>query len=147
MLIGIDDRQRRGYLVSAFERARLDVTNAESVERAIAELQRLLSRNLPARGLYKEFYIELTMVVRRYIERTHGIRAPEQTTEEFLVAVSKDPRFAPAVITKLRAFLQAADLVKYAAYRPDRPAIDQSLATARTYVETDADERAAKSEH
>ncbi len=32
------DLQRRGYLVSAFERARLDVTNAESVERAIAEI-------------------------------------------------------------------------------------------------------------
>ncbi len=112
-------------------------------ERALHELAELLARDLVTKDRVKDFYFELTMIVRAYIERAHSIRAPEQTTEEFLVAVSQDPRFSPAVITKLRAFLQAADLVKYAAYLPDRPAIDQSLATARTYVETDADERAA----
>ena len=115
-------------------------------ERALHELAELLARDLVTKDRVKDFYFELTMIVRAYIERAHAIRAPEQTTEEFLVAVSQDPRFSPAVITRLRAFLQAADLVKYAAYRPDRPAIEQSLSTARTYVETDADERKANPE-
>ena len=66
-----------------------------------------------------------------------------KSREEFLAAVSQDPRFSYDVVKRLRTFMQAADLVKYAAYRPDRPAIEQSLATARTYVETDADEGAA----
>lgn len=112
-------------------------------ERALHELAELLARDLVSKDRVKDFYFELTMIVRAYIERAHAIRAPEQTTEEFLVAVSQDPRFSPAVITRLRAFLQAADLVKYAAYRPDKESVDQSLATARTYVETDADERPA----
>lgn len=108
-------------------------------ERALHELADLLARDLVGKDRVKDFYFELTMIVRAYIERAHAIRAPEQTTEEFLEAASRDPRFSPAVVTRLRAFMQAADLVKYAAYRPDQPAIDQSLTTATTYIETDAD--------
>ena len=44
----------------------------------------LLAENLPAQGLVKEFYLRLTGIVRQYVEDTTGIRAPEQTTEEFL---------------------------------------------------------------
>lgn len=111
-------------------------------ERALHELAELLERDLVGKDRVKDFYFELTMIVRAYIERAHAIRAPEQTTEEFLEAVSRDPRFAAAVVTRLRAFLQAADLVKYAAYRPDASAVGQSLDTARTYIETDAAEPA-----
>ena len=53
-------------------------------EIAQAALARLLAENLPARGLVKEFYLRLTGIVRQYVEDTTGIRAPEQTTEEFL---------------------------------------------------------------
>jgi hypothetical protein len=108
------------------------------VERAIAELQRLLSRNLPARGLYKEFYIELTMVVRRYIERTHGIRAPEQTTQEFLSAAARSPRFTPDVLAQLRTFLESADLVKFAGQEASPAMADNATAKAKTYITTDA---------
>ena len=108
------------------------------VERAIAELQRLLGRNLPARGLFKEFYIELTMVVRRYIERTHGIRAPEQTTQEFLAAAASQPTFTPEVIAQLRTFLESADLVKFAGQEATTSMTDDATAKARVYIEKDA---------
>lgn len=108
-------------------------------ERAIHELAELLARDLIGHQQVKDFYFELTMIVRRYIERAHAIRAPEQTTEEFLIAVSKDARFPHDVITRLREFLQAADMVKYAAHRPDEPAVNQALSTARNYIETDAE--------
>jgi hypothetical protein len=108
------------------------------VERAMAELKRLLSRNLPGRGLYKEFYIELTMVVRRYIERTHGIRAPEQTTQEFLDAASRDARFTPEVLAQLRTFLESADLVKFAGQEASLAMTDDATAKAKTYIESDA---------
>ena len=42
---------------------------------------------------------------------------------------------------KLREFMRAADLVKYAGIHPDRPTVDSALATARTYIETDAGEK------
>lgn len=108
------------------------------VERALAELTRLLSRNLPARGLYKEFYIELTMVVRRYIERAHGIRAPEQTTQEFLAAAASRPAFTPEVLAQLRTFLESADLVKFAGQEATTAMADDATAKARAYVERDA---------
>jgi hypothetical protein len=53
-------------------------------EIAQAALALLLAENLPGRGLVKAFYLRLTGIVRQYVEDTTGIRAPEQTTEEFL---------------------------------------------------------------
>ncbi|MEI7437480.1 MAG: hypothetical protein WCL16_11825 [bacterium] len=114
-------------------------------ERALRELQELLARDLVGHQRVKDFYFELTGIVRAYIERAHAIRAPEQTTEEFLDAVSHDVRFTPVVVARLRAFLQAADLVKYAAFTPERDGVDQSLNTARSYIETDAEARAVTS--
>jgi len=107
-------------------------------ERALEELAELIKKDLIGKNLVKEFYLEITMIVRRYIERAHSIRAPEQTTEEFLAAVSSDTRFSRDVLKKLKAFLEAADLVKFAAYRPDQDAISNSTETARGYIETDA---------
>lgn len=104
------------------------------MERALSELQRLMSRNLPKRGLYKEFYIELTMVVRRYIERTHGIRAPEQTTQEFLAAAASHPIFTADVLVQLRTFLESADLVKFAGLEANTAMTDDAAAKARTYI-------------
>ncbi|MGQ9661313.1 MAG: hypothetical protein ACUVWX_03130 [Kiritimatiellia bacterium] len=106
-------------------------------ERALRELAKLLARDLVTRNRIKEFYLELTMIVRRYIERAHGIRAPEQTTEEFLAAAHRDPRFPAETVKKLADFLEAADLVKFAAFRPDLSAIDRAVTTAREYIETD----------
>jgi hypothetical protein len=107
-------------------------------ERALFELNELLHGDLIQRNLFKEFYVELTMVVRRYIERRHGIRAPEQTTEEFLAAVASDPRFPAQLVARLRSFLQAADLVKFAAAHADASSADRAAQTAREYVEGDS---------
>jgi hypothetical protein len=108
------------------------------IERAMVELQRLLGRNLPAKGLYKDFYIELTMVVRRYIERTHGIHAPEQTTQEFLVAASRHPRFKHEVLVQLRTFLESADLVKFAGQEATLTMAEDATEKAKRYVEEDS---------
>ena len=61
-------------------------------ELAYLELQRLLESQ-EAQGDVKLFYVELTAIVRRYIERTTGIRAPEQTTQEFLHEISRRSDF------------------------------------------------------
>ena len=115
-------------------------------ERALHELDDLLRQNLVGKGEVKEFYFEITMIVRRYIERQHGVRAPEQTTEEFLAAASANPHFGAEVLARLRAFLVAADLVKYAAYHPETSAVTQAVQTARDYFETDAATEAQQEE-
>ncbi|MBL7077920.1 MAG: hypothetical protein ISS31_10655 [Kiritimatiellae bacterium] len=113
-------------------------------ERALKELAILLAKDLITRHKVKEFYLQLTMIVRRYIERAHKVRAAEQTTEEFLAAVTDDAQFSPEVVTRLKDFLQAADLVKFAAYDPSENDIGRATTTARSYIEQDAAEAEAE---
>jgi hypothetical protein len=101
---------------------------------AQAALALLLSENLPARGLVKEFYLRLTGIVRQYVEDTTGIRAPEQTTEEFLRDIRSRAVFSPGRSVQLAEFLEAADLIKYAGQMPVEGQIDQAIARAREFV-------------
>jgi hypothetical protein len=119
-------------------RRKIELMRMSPRERALRELDLLLARDLIAKDKVKQFYLELTMIVRRYIERRHTVRAPEQTTEEFLAAAARHPRFSPEVLSKLRAFLEAADLVKFAAHRPEGDAVETATRTARDYIETDS---------
>ncbi|MEI8241984.1 MAG: hypothetical protein WCI17_01830 [bacterium] len=113
-------------------------------ERAFAELDRLLHRGLVAKRLYKDFYIELTMVVRRYIERAHLIRAPEQTTQEFLKAAARHPHFRPASLAQLKEFLESADLIKFAGQEATPQMADDAVSGAKEYVERDAAEEQSR---
>jgi hypothetical protein len=100
---------------------------------AYLELQRLLE-NLEARGDVKVFYVELTAIVRRYIERTTGVRAPEQTTQEFLHEISRRADFPEQESRRLKSFLEAADLVKFAAYQPRPEDVEESVRRAKAFV-------------
>ncbi|MFH1645234.1 MAG: hypothetical protein ABIB11_02330, partial [Candidatus Omnitrophota bacterium] len=51
---------------------------------AYKELEALRNKQLLAKGLIKQFYFELSSIVRRYLEKRFSLRAPEMTTEEFL---------------------------------------------------------------
>jgi LPXTG-motif cell wall-anchored protein len=101
---------------------------------AQAALAQLLAENLPGRGLVKEFYLRLTAIVRQYVEDTTGIRAPEQTTEEFLRDMRSHAVFPPERSARLAEFLEAADLVKYAGQQPEEGQIDQATARAHEFV-------------
>jgi hypothetical protein len=104
-------------------------------EIAHAALAGLLAEKLPARGLVKEFYLRLTGIVRHYIEDTTGIRAPEQTTEEFLRDMRSRAAFAPQRSVQLAEFLEAADMVKYAGQQPADEQIDGAVSRAREFVD------------
>ena len=103
-------------------------------ELAREELDRLLATDLSTTDV-KLFFVRLTGVVRRYIERSTGVKAPEQTTEEFLREVSQTSLFRAADNTRLTAFLESADLVKFAGFRPEPEAIADSTRRARQFIE------------
>ena len=121
-------------LVRAIRR-RIRIARMAPRERALYELRTLLDRKLAEHGRFKEFYVELTHVVRRYIERRHGIRAPEQTTEEFLQEAVHSDAFPPATLERLRAFLTSADLIKFAGVRATESTAAEAAGNARTYLE------------
>ena len=109
------------------------------IERAWVELDRLLKKGLPGRGRYKDFYVELTMVVRRYIQRKYGVKAPHLTTEEFL----RNKRIAELSnnrIAELKAFLESADMVKFAGVQATPEMADAATASARGYLKGDAED-------
>jgi hypothetical protein len=108
------------------------------IERAMLELGRLLEKGLPGRGRYKDFYIELTMVVRRYIQRRHAVRAPNLTTDEFLRAAAANPAFTREALEGLRQFLESADMVKFAGVEATPDMADSATDRARAYLNTDS---------
>lgn len=101
------------------------------------ELNDLLGSKLSETDV-KEFFVQLTHVVRRYIERSTGVNAPDQTTEEFLREVNDQKLFSDEENLKLGAFLESADLVKFAGYQPDPENIKQSTHKARAFIELQA---------
>lgn len=111
------------------------------IERAMLELDRLLQKGLPGRGRYKDFYIELTMVVRRYIQRRHSVRAPNLTTDEFLRAASENPAFTREALEGLRQFLESSDMVKFAGVEATPEMADSATDRARNYLNTDSRNR------
>ena len=107
------------------------------IQRAMVELDRLLRKGLPGRGRYKDFYVELTMVVRRYVQRKYGIRAPNMTTEEFLHELAQSGRQNADQSKTLTEFLESADLVKFAGLEATPEMADAATGKARGYLETD----------
>ncbi len=108
------------------------------IERAMLELDRLLKKGLPGRGRYKDFYVELTMVVRRYIQRRHAVRAPNLTTDEFLRAAAENPAFSREALAELKHFLESADMVKFAGVEATPEMADSATDKAKDYLTTDS---------
>ena len=117
------------------------------IERAWVELDRLLKKGLPGRGRYKDFYVELTMVVRRYIQRKYGIKAPHLTTEEFLSEIAHDASRVsslPSNVLSLRKFLESADMVKFAGVEATPEMADSATDSAKNYLSQDNRDHLAK---
>lgn len=108
-------------------------------ELAYLELQQIVEQELSERDV-KLFYVELTGVVRRYIERTTDIHAPEQTTEEFLREINSAEVFSGDEQSRLGAFLESADLVKFAAHQPAAQDIEESFRRAKIFIGLEAQE-------
>ncbi len=85
---------------------------------ALEGLQILHSKQYPAAGLFKEFYVCLSDIVRHYLENQFGMKAPEMTTEEFLVFAQYSTRLSDAQKQFLKDFLNGCDMVKFAKYVP-----------------------------
>jgi len=107
------------------------------IQRALYELESLLRKDLPSKGLQKDFYVELTQVVRRYIERQHGVRAPNLTTEEFFETTRKTDSFPKSTLDLLIDFLRRADMVKFAGVESTPPMVRAAIESARSYLNKD----------
>ncbi len=102
---------------------------------ALEALQRLRESDLLATGKIKAYYVELSEIIRRYIEGRYFVPALEQTTGELMdnlkaVALEKNSR------AMLQDLLERSDLVKFAKYEPMPNDHQHAWQLAESFVET-----------
>ena len=93
------------------------------IEKATTLLQQLESKELWQKGAVKDYYSELTDIVRNYIEEEIKIPAMESTTSELIeglrkAAKQKKLKLSNDTVENLEKVLQQADLVKFAKVTP-----------------------------
>lgn len=93
-------------------------------DRALLQLNELDKSKLLLNSEYKDYYSELTNIVRQYIEEEVRIDALESTTAELILKIEaqKDAGYLDLkdeTIKNLKNVLQTADLVKFAKSKPD----------------------------
>ena len=87
-------------------------------ERALKKLEDLRRKELWQAGKVKEYYTELTDIVRNYLEEAWGINSTDMTSDETLEAYRDSKAHDEACESKLRQTLHTADMVKFAKGEP-----------------------------
>ncbi|MFH1854643.1 MAG: BatD family protein [Candidatus Omnitrophota bacterium] len=101
---------------------------------AMEELQALLEKKLIEKGMIKEYYIEISDIMRKYIEGRFRIFALDMTTWEICQEMrAKKIQRQPA--DKIKDFLEDCDLVKFAKYIPDQKEIEEIYSKAKEIIE------------
>ncbi len=88
-------------------------------ERLARELGRLRESGWLGAGRAKEYYTELSDILRRYLERRFGFEIMEHTSAE-IESLLKEKQFDGVLIAEVREVLEKADLVKFARFVPER---------------------------
>lgn len=100
---------------------------------ALEALDKLLAAGYLDEGLIKQYYIEVSEILRGYLQRRFLFNAPEQTTSEIMTEALNLPLTADQR-DKLRWFLEMADLVKFAKYLPQSGTHPKMIETARDLI-------------
>ena len=101
---------------------------------AMARLVKLEDRGLPSAENLDDWYVELSSIIRHYLEDRYSLRAPELTTEEFLQIAQLSGRISASHREFLSVFLNACDRVKFARYEPGQDESQQSIGSARRFL-------------
>jgi hypothetical protein len=81
--------------------------------KALLELARLNREKPWQKGAVKEYYAELSLIIRSYLEERYQISAPESTTRE-IEAMLRQTGFPRERMSDLRKILDQSDMAKYA---------------------------------
>ena len=103
-------------------------------EEAIMNLNSLKERKLWQNGQEKQYYTELTDILRRYIDRRFGINAVEMTSSQ-IVKVLRTHEETKASNHYINQVLEIADFVKFAGFRPLSDDNEMSFTRAMNFVE------------
>jgi hypothetical protein len=139
VLIGLAAAILVWLIVRAWRRWRRRVLQAPAI--VIPPDIRARERLRTALGLIgqpKPFCIAISHGLRVYLEEQFQLRAPEQTTEEFLDELQSSPRLTLRQKESLGEFLARCDLVKFARHEPGEPALRELFDAAMRLVDETA---------
>lgn len=100
---------------------------------AIEKLKALQAKKLWQDGEVKLYYIELTDILREYLEKRYDIKTYEKTTDE-IIASLRSTELNDEHRTKLQRILITADLVKFAKEQPTPHDNDEALEKSLDFV-------------
>jgi len=103
-------------------------------KRAIEAIGRLVKPEADDREAVKAYYVELTEVLRTYIDERYGFNAREMTSAEILAHLEQNA--TEAVLFELREIFRTADLVKFARQTASLGEAERSLVKAADFVNT-----------
>lgn len=109
-------------------------------DRALLELKRLENSKYLIQDQFKEYYSELTDIVRSYLEEDAKISAMESTTSQLiekleLLSDSGALELEKDTINQFKNILQTADLVKFAKSKPSLSVAEQDRKVVTQIVE------------
>lgn len=110
------------------------VSHSDPWSEALNNLEVLKKRKLFENGEEKEYYTNLTEILRIYLERRFSIKALEMTSAEILDTLARQGENG-SHRDYVRQILDVADFVKFAKMRPLLDEAIQSMAYARKFIE------------
>ena len=130
------------YLITYLQRRKLEEEGNEVVteplrpaeEVALEKLDAIKEKKIWQQGQVKEYYTQLTDVVREYIARRFEVSSVEQTSDETLRDIRPLLSERKDLYDQLRKMLTLADLVKFAKWSTTPDENELSLRNAYTFV-------------
>ena len=99
---------------------------------ALEQLNKLENAEIWQKGDIKNYYSQLSEIIRRYCENRFQFIALEITTDEILIELAEE--INTKEITKLKILLERADLAKFAKSKPGKNENIQSMLLAKEFV-------------
>jgi hypothetical protein len=103
---------------------------------ALAKLEKIRVEKIWNKGQIKEYHVQITDVVREYIENRFGVFAKEMTSSEVLESFINSKLVESDLLEKLRQILELADAVKFAKLQALQNENDLSLKNSFEFVES-----------
>ena len=104
-------------------------------EIALAALERLKRKGVPGAEGTESFCVELSRIIREYLDRRFGPGRSEMTTEECLRKIQETEIIPDEAQSHLKTLLTHCDLVKFAGQKPSPEEADTILKMAQRMIE------------
>ena len=112
---------------------------------ALQKLEQIKTEKIWQQGQIKQFYTDITDVIREYLSGAYGINAMEMTTDE-IVALVKKNKDLDEIRLVLKDMLELSDLVKFAKFVPlenenEKAVLDAFMIVEKTTKEEETEEK------